>query len=383
MVVVDLQWGIFLLLCGVTFAVAGIAWALSRVRETTTRSRVRSPQEAFALVNQAPFGVLVLEATTLSYANRAAKDLLRITDDHGPLLPMGDWAELLLSDTRAARAVGTASGRSGGRYRNVTFPSGRTIRWWVAPQEDRDLVMILDITAEERAQQASRGLISDLGHELRTPIATLLTHLEILRLDDVGADVHAQSVQLARQEAQRMSRLVNDILELGRLEIAEGIIRRPTDLLALVREVRLQLMPRAKELDISLDAISDTQPPLVLGNPDRLRQVILNLLDNALKYAGQGSTVTIELTADRSYVNCTICDTGPGIAAEHLPHVTQRFYRADAPETVEGSGLGLALVTEILRRHDSHLDMTSPVRDGHGTCASFKLPLASSPYGGS
>ncbi|MCJ7550331.1 MAG: HAMP domain-containing histidine kinase [Anaerolineae bacterium] len=239
-----------------------------------------------------------------------------------------------------------------------------------------------DDTSDElqRAQRASRSLISNLGHELRTPIATLLTHIEILGLDDVGDDVHTQSLQLAKREAQRMSRLVNDMLELGRLEMTETLTRRPLSLLALVEDVVAQTMPRAVAGNVTVDIVSPPTLPLVLGNTDRLRQVLLNLLDNAFKYAGAGSRATIELSTATGGVVCTICDTGPGIPPEHLPFVTQRFYRA-AAETVEGSGLGLALVAEILRHHGSELEITSSVADDTGTCVRFVLPPAA-PTGG-
>ena len=239
-----------------------------------------------------------------------------------------------------------------------------------------------DDTSDElqRARRASRSLISNLGHELRTPIATLLTHIEILGLGDVGDDVHTQSLQLAKREAQRMSRLVNDMLELGRLEMTETLTRRPLSLLALVEDVVAQTMPRAVAENVTVDIVSPPALPLVLGNTDRLRQVLLNLLDNAFKYAGSGSRTTVELSNVTGGVACAICDTGPGIPPEHLPFVTQRFYRA-AAETVEGSGLGLALVAEILRHHSRELEMTSSVTEETGTCARFVLPPAG-PTGG-
>jgi len=239
-----------------------------------------------------------------------------------------------------------------------------------------------DGTSEElqRARRASRSLISNLGHELRTPIATLLTHIEILGLDDVGDDIHTQSLQLAKREAQRMSRLVNDMLELGRLEMTETLTRRPLSLPALVEDVVAQTMPRAVAENITVDIVSPPTLPLVLGNTDRLRQVLLNLLDNAFKYAGPGSQTTVELSNVTGGVACSVCDTGPGISPEHLPFITQRFYRA-AAETVEGSGLGLALVAEILRHHGSELEITSSVAEETGTCARFVLPTAG-PTGG-
>ncbi len=371
MLILDLQWMLFFALCTVICVASGIVLALSRWHRGPQRLQMAPDRDARQLLDEAPFGILILQGSTIGYANSSSKQLLRL-EESAARLPSADWAEILLNDIITARNADPP----GGRYRNVTFPSGRTVRWWIATYGDHDLVVLLDVSTEQRAQRASRALISDLGHELRTPIATLLTHLEILKLDDVSTEVHSQSLQLAKQEAQRMSRLVNDILELGRLEMAETLMRRPVNLVALAEDVVVQILPRTKNLGITLDIVATSTLPLVMGNEDRLRQVLLNLLDNALKYAGRGSTVSVKIEATDNAVACTVCDTGPGIPAEHLPYVTQRFYRATAPKSVEGSGLGLALVSEILRRHDSALEIISPVSQGRGTCARFVLPLA-------
>jgi signal transduction histidine kinase len=238
-----------------------------------------------------------------------------------------------------------------------------------------DVVILLDISAQARIQRASRLLVSDLGHELRTPIATVLTHLEILGLDDLAPDVQNQSLRLARSEAQRMARLVNDMLELGRLEMADALSLRPLDIQALVEDVVAQVVPRASELAIAVNLAVVEPLPLVLGHSDRLRQVVLNLLDNALRYAGSDAEVTLTLRSGAGGVECSVCDTGPGIPAEHLPYIGQRFYRA-ASEESDGSGLGLALVREILRHHSSDLTVASPAAEGRGACFRFVLPIA-------
>lgn len=363
----DLKTLIFLLLT-LLAALIGMAYWLAGQRRQGGTSKAAGGVTPPRVLEDAPFGWLVLEGPSLRYANSYARRLLRLNEPQSEL-PDADWTPLLDDDRTAARREG--SGR--GRYRNVTFASGRTARWWVTPRETRDFVFLLDVTAQQRTERAGRTLINDLSHELRTPVATILTHLEILSLDDVGEEVHEQSVALSRAEAQRMARLVDDMLELGRLEMAPEMVRRPLDLLALVEEVALQVTPRAAERDMDLTLEADSPLPLILGNMDRLRQVFLNLLDNALKYARPGDRITITLREREGKVACTVCDTGPGIPPEHLPHVIRRFYRA-APGMVEGSGLGLALVAEILRRHESRLEIESPVAEGAGTCARFLLP---------
>jgi two-component system phosphate regulon sensor histidine kinase PhoR len=374
--VIDLKLALFLLLAGVA-ALAGLAaWLARRVWGAAPPGEA-VPDAPEGLLGpalaEAPFGLLILAGERVELANAYARELLRLP----PMpqeLPDADWVEVLAGDRRAAAAG--APTEMAGRYRTLTFASGRTARWWVTAWDGRDVVFLLDVTEQQRAEQAGRALVNDLAHELRTPVATLMTHLEVLGLDDVDAAMRRQSLALAKDEAGRMARLVNDMLELGRLETAAELTRRPVNLVTLVEDVVLQCTPDAVERRLHLSLETTSPLPQVLGDADRLRQVFLNLLDNALKYAWPSDRVVVSLDTAPGGIACAVCDTGPGVPAEHLPHITRRFYRGDAPEAVTGSGLGLAMVSEILRRHDSTLEIESPVADGRGTCVRFVLPVA-------
>ncbi len=364
-------------------ALLGWGWARRSVRHSAVLERADT--SLLAMLDAAPFGLLVLEGAQVLYANSGAQRLLHLPAD-GNALPDSDWLPLLDSDRAAAREAAARQAQRGardrtGQYRNITFASGQTARWWVTAwnRDDRlrECVFLLDITAQHRTEQAGRALVNDLAHELRTPLATILTHLEILGLSDIGQDVRGQSLSLAQDEAQRMGRLLQDMLELGRLETSSDLPRRPVNLADLVEEVVLQATPQAAERQMTLSLEAASPLPLVNGNPDRLRQVFLNLLDNAFKYARPGDSVTLALQCPSGEpgVACSVCDSGPGIPPEHLPYITRRFYRA-APKSIPGSGLGLSLVSEILRRHDSALAVESPAADGQGTCVRFVLPPA-------
>ncbi|MGC9394816.1 MAG: sensor histidine kinase [Anaerolineae bacterium] len=366
MLTFDLKTLIFVFLLLLVAAVAGGAW-LARRRRVSARLLDGAP--LLDVLDDAPFGVVVLEGAAFRYANPYARRLLHLPEAEGAL-PDADWSPLLDADRAAARQETAAPGV--GRYRTVTFASGQTARWWVIPWDAQDFLFLLDVTAQQRTEQAGRALINDLGHEMRTPIATILTHLEILGLSDVGREVQQQSLTFAKDEAQRMARLLNDMLELGRLETAPELPRRPVDVVALVEDVVLQSTPRAVERQMALSLEAESPLPFVSANADRLRQVFLNLLDNAFKYAQPGDRVVVSLRHVSGGVACAVCDTGPGIPPEHLPHIARRFYRA-APKGVEGSGLGLSLVAEILRRHESELMIESPGADGVGTCAKFVI----------
>ncbi len=364
MLTFDLKTLIFVLLFLLLAAVAGGSWFARRRRGPAC---LLDGAPLLNVLDDAPFGVVALEGATFRYANPYARRLLHLPEAEGAL-PDADWSPLLEADRAAARQEEAGVGR----YRTVTFASGQTARWWVFPWDGRDFIFLLDVTAQQRTEQAGRALINDLGHELRTPIATILTHLEILGLSDVGEEVQQQSLTFAKDEAQRMARLLNDMLELGRLETAAELPRRPVDLVALVEEVVLQSTPHAVERQMALSLEAESPLPFVSANADRLRQVFLNLLDNAFKYARPGDRVIVSLRRVSEGVACTVCDTGPGIPPEHLPYIARRFYRA-APKGVEGSGLGLSLVAEILRRHESELVIESPAADGVGACAKFVI----------
>ncbi len=366
MILLDLRWTLF----GVLAAALGIfvagAWL-------TGRRRFLPPTFAGAemmrqVLESAPFGWLVLNGPrAYSYANLYARRLLELDSSSGDC-PDLDWVSFLEQDQTAVRQESVS------RYRTAALPSGQAVFWWVAPWNGAEIVYLQDVTAQQRAEQSSRHLLSDLSHELRTPLATILTHLEVLRIPNLAQDISQQSLYLLKEEARRMTRLVNDMLELGRLETGADIEHRPLDLPALVKKVVAQVAPQAQERDMQILLEAEAPLPLVVGDEHRLQRLFLNLLDNAIKHTRVGDRVVVSLKRAPKGIHCAVCDNGPGIPAEHLPHVTRRFYRV-TPEG-EGSGLGLALAAEILRRHRSRLELESRAEGPEtGTWARFVLPV--------
>lgn len=363
MLLFDLRWLLFYLLLALLAAILLAAW-LAR-RRSSPASRLGA---SWAALEHAPFALLVLQdAQTYRYANARARRWLDLSASSGTL-PQADWTPLLERD----REIALSQAAPSSLYHNVPLPSGTIVRWWITPWQDVDVVWMLDVTAQRRAEQASGRLFSDLSHELRTPLATILTHLEVLLLDDLSPQVRKRSQGLLKTETQRMARLINDMLELGRLETSAEMEQRPIDLLALAEQAVAQKAPQAQQQDIALSLRADAPLPYVLGDPDRLLRVLLNLLDNAVKYCRPGDRVQVSLQQQDNALCCEIADTGPGISAEHLPHLTRRFYRA-APAQVEGSGLGLSLAQEILRHHSSRLEIESRTDGATGTRVSFCL----------
>lgn len=368
--ILDLRWTLYIiLLTGLAITGLFLGWATRRRPKPCTRS-----DDIASALERAPFGMLITDGhSRYLHANGHAMRLLGLEGDAG-LLPSTAWTNALRQDCGAIwQEIATA-----GRYRVVALDDERWARWWVTAlgeaEHPRYVVFLQDATAQHQAEQVANRLFSDLSHELRTPIATILTHLEVLRIPNLSDEQRRQSIELMQVEAQRMSRLVYALLELSRLQTDQETEHRPVDMLEVAEQAIVQMRPQAQAKNILLTLESHAPIDLILGDPIQIKQVLLNLLDNAIKYGRPGDRVTLSLQQQASGIDCAVCDTGPGIPAQHLPHITRRFYRGAASDR-EGLGLGLAIVQEILRRHQSDLHITSRSEgESTGTCVRFTLP---------
>jgi two-component system, OmpR family, phosphate regulon sensor histidine kinase PhoR len=171
----------------------------------------------------------------------------------------------------------------------------------------------------------------------------------------------------------RLTGLVRNALELGRLKSGGPTVAGKVDLILVAEEAVGELILLAEAQQIAFNFQCDTASAYVCGDPDRLKQLLINLLDNTLKYGRPGDSVTVSVTSEGPEVRCRVADTGPGIPAEHLPRVTEQFYRGR--RDVAGSGLGLAIVAEIVRQHHGRLQIESNSEgDRTGTAVTFTLP---------
>lgn len=374
-----------LLLIVLLLPVAGAFFALSLVRLQQRRRQVDEQVALLgALFDRAPVGLLLFgDRENLLHANGVASRFLRLPAATIEL-PETRWARLLRTDLHEAGRYRTVelslAEATNGALDGADSAEMRVVRWWITHRGRLTLVLLFDITNEQRAEQSANRLLSDLSHELRTPLATLLTHLEVLALPALSEEVRAQSLHFMRDEVQRLVRMSNRTLELGQLQSSAPFEPQQVDLVAVAESVVAQMAVEAAAKDGRITLEADDSLPPVAGDPDQLRQVLLNLLDNAIKYGGNGNRIVVSLGQGGSGrgaggVVCTVRDGGPGIAPEHLPHLERRFYRG-APSNVAGSGLGLSMVREILRRHNSQLELSSQTAgDERGTTARFVLPL--------
>jgi signal transduction histidine kinase len=225
----------------------------------------------------------------------------------------------------------------------------------------------------EEAQAAQQRFVADASHELRAPLTVIRGNLDLLeRARDIPPQEQAEIVGAARAEVERMSRLVADLLSLARADSGMRLERAEVELDSVVLEIYQQLLANSPHVRLSL---SHLEPLLVLGDRDRLRQLVLILADNAVRYTPAGGSVTLSLHSKGTRAVFAVADTGIGIDAEDLPRVFGRFYRSERAREMDpgGTGLGLAIARWIADDHGGELDLRST--PGQGVTATLRLPL--------
>ncbi len=226
----------------------------------------------------------------------------------------------------------------------------------------------------EAARRRERDFLMSVSHDLRTPLTTIRGYAEGLADDAIPADDLARVGGVLHAQAGRLSRLVDDLVQLSRLEARQFELRpEPVDLAAHLKEVAEAMAARAHAARVRL-AVAVADVGVVAVDPDRVAQVAGNLLENALRYTPEGGTVTLRLELRGEVVAFTVADTGPGIDEADLPHVFERLYVAQRyrPVRPEGSGLGLSIVRELVAIMGGRLEVAS--RAGAGTSVTVTLP---------
>lgn len=260
----------------------------------------------------------------------------------------------------------------------IRFPSDLTTR---ERKPDFVLVVVVDLSEQRRSERMRADFVANASHELRTPLASLTGFIETLqgpaRNDPVARE---RFLGIMAEQAGRMRRLIDDLLSLSRIEMKSHV--RPdtiVDVGAVLAQVIEALAPLSRENKVVVGLRRPPQPLQVRGDRDELVQVFVNLIENAIKYGASGGKVDLNIqeesvpSAGGSVYAISVTDYGPGISADHLPRLTERFYRADhvSSRDKQGTGLGLAIVKHILNRHRGRLMIES----GPGRGATFTVRL--------
>jgi len=276
-----------------------------------------------------------------------------------------------------------------GQTQTVQFESAisrRFVRVIAVPLVEDSLTGVVllfqDLTQLRSLQTMRRELIGNISHELRTPIAGVKAMIETLKegaIDDRPAA--ADFLSRIEGEVDRMSQTVSELTELSRIETGRAELRMaPLKLDLLLEEVAAQLNPLAQRQRVTITTDLATGLPTVRGDGDRIRQALVNLVHNAIKFSHPGGRVALSTRAGGESVIVSVSDTGVGISKEELPHVFERFYKADKARTGGGSGLGLAVAKHIVQAHGGNIWAQSI--EGQGSTFSFSLPVKPNPDAG-
>jgi two-component system phosphate regulon sensor histidine kinase PhoR len=285
---------------------------------------------------------------------------------------VGDVVESVLRTGRRAVLEEVSLRPAGRRYAvgAVAFPG-------VEGTPQGAVVTFHDVTERRRLERIRRDFVANASHELRTPLTSIRGFVEALQ-DGAAADPQTgpRFLDKIRVHADRMANLVDDLLELSRIESGESPpVREDVVLPEIVEEVVSSLAESARRKAIELTWKDEGVRPL-LGDGERVRRILLNLVDNAVKYTPQGGHVQVRLSRAPGHAVVEVQDDGPGIAAEHLPRLFERFYRVDKARSRElgGTGLGLAIVRHLAEGMGAAVSVASEV--GRGTRFTLRLPAA-------
>ena len=246
-------------------------------------------------------------------------------------------------------------------------------------EEDIELLTVLGDQAAVAVQKAllfqQSDLIAEMVHEVRTPLSSVVSYAELMQRPDITLEQSRQFANIILYEAERLNDMTDDFLDLARLESGRAhLTQDPVDMNTVIRMGVNVLMPQARDGKIGISVDIPATLPQITGDAQRLHQVILNLLGNAVKYCQQGDKVTISATSGEDSLTVKIADTGPGIPEEAVDHIFERFYRVpDTKELATGAGLGLTITQQIVKAHGGEISVSS--KEGEGTIFMFTLPV--------
>ena len=350
---------------------------LLRARDQQLVEARRRMQYFLSAIQASPNGVTLLdEAHRITWCNQTAAGHFGfdVQRDHlqlvGNLVRDPDFAAYMAAGDFTREVVINARGAVGGRMARVSVqlhPYG----------EGHKLLLSRDVTALEQADTMRRDFVANVSHEIRTPLTVLNGFVETLQTLPLGEDERTRYLTLMSQQAQRMQALVNDLLTLSRLEgspLPGGGDWTP--LAGLTAQCEEEVRALAGVLGKALSIQCEPTPALeVSGVASEIHSAMANLATNAVRYTPAGGTVDIRWRLlDDGRLEFCVRDTGPGIPPEHLPRLTERFYRVDRSRSRDtgGTGLGLAIVKHAVQRHGGELHIES--RLGQGSTFSFWLP---------
>ena len=350
-----------------------------RIFKQKNRNRVLN-----SVMTQMQNGIIAVDSDLhITLVTTVAKKLLGISGNADGLSVSEASKDVKLDDvfTEAMQREGVYTNEVAAR--TAIGRGHRPLRLYVSPMQQNGkvqgaLAIVEDITELRRLEQVRTDFAANVSHELKTPLTSIRGFVETLQAGAIdNPEMAHKFLNIIVMETDRLSRLINDILsisklESGRDEVATERIRLDKKAYDICEMLTIQ----ANSKNVTLNYRLNDEPVYIIGNPDRVEQLLVNLTENAIKYNVEGGSVTVQVFESRDEANITISDTGIGIAEENLPRLFERFYRVDKGRSRQmgGTGLGLAIVKHIVRSMNGEIEVHSKL--GEGTEFLITLPLA-------
>ncbi len=329
-----------------------------------------------AILSQMTDGIVAFDQTgVLIHSNNAANEYLPKKEE----TTFNDFVEYLDLDLTLEQLNYLDRNRVVERQANIGTKIIRTLFAPYADESDKNggtVVVIADITEQTKLESARREFVANVSHELRTPITTIKSYAETI-LDMAEEETPETGfIKVIEQEADRMTRIVTDLLTLSKLDNSAKVMdKKVFDLAGLVENVvqKLKINANNQGLTINFSAEGDTKS--FFGDRDRMEQVITNIISNAVKYTPSGGSIDVSCKAGYTEACIKVKDNGIGIPEKDLPRIFERFYRVDKARSREsgGTGLGLAIAKELVELHGGRIKLDS--REGKGTTVTIMLPM--------
>lgn len=350
----------------------GLADAFNRMArqiQVLFAEKSRDREEQAAILSSIQEGLAVVDANSrVVHVNEAFKRSFRVSGAETAGRPYWEFVRGPEFAGALQKVIESKEGRveeiaEGGAVFMCSFSS--------LPADGRVVVLFFDVTEMKRLEAVKRDLVASISHEFKTPLTAIRGFAEALETE---TGRKADYLEIIKRNADRLTRITNDLLVLSRLEYRERPLERePVDLAALARKMGDVFKKRLEEKPLALSVEAEDGLPAVEGDPYMLEQVFVNLVDNAIRYSETGG-ITVRLMRQGESVAVEVEDTGVGIPADHLPRIFERFYVVDKSRSREtgGTGLGLSIIRNIVLRHGGDVSVSST--PGRGTTFAVRLP---------
>lgn len=357
--------------------------------EARTRELAREKDKTETILISIADSLLVTDPNNkIIMANRAAEELLnfKYTDVIGQSIDLDQFNTELWQFVRNINAQADRSLTAQTEIPDATNPEGilavqaHAAKMWDNSEETYlgNVIVLRDVTALQEVDRMKARFMTGITHELKTPLAIMTLHISSLLKYKLDENKKQEMLQTIQRQANLLERLVENILELSRLDSGmQSFQHEPIDLVALSRQVTAELEPLAKKKGLQLKFNPEQSPIRVDADPGQLERVIRNLVDNAIKYTKEGSvTVSLKMSPNdgpSTQALLEVQDTGIGLSKEQTSKLFERFYRADPSHNIPGTGLGLSIAKEIAKKHHGDIEVKSEL--GQGSTFTLYLPL--------